>query len=101
MTKAEQQDLVTVITQDHRDVKSVFDELPKGEGGPQHRRELADHMIADSELRDLGEKVLTAKDAAPTQPHPSSPKQPPANLVLDPGAGLVDKVRDGLSGRHA
>lgn len=51
------------------------------------------------ELNDLGRKVLLAKQAAPTRPHPSAPDTPPANLVLDTGAGLIDKVRDALTGR--
>lgn len=52
-----------------------------------------------AELRELGQKVLQAKEVAPTRPHPDAPDRPPANLILDPGAGLVDKVRDALSGR--
>jgi hypothetical protein len=51
------------------------------------------------ELRELGAKVLRAKKIAPTRPHPSAPDKPPANLILAPGAGLVDRVRDALSGR--
>lgn len=54
---------------------------------------------SEQELRDLGEKVLRAKRTAPTRPHPSAPDKPPANLVLDPGAGLIDRLRDGLTGR--
>lgn len=52
------------------------------------------------ELRDLGSKVEQAKKVAPTRPHPSSPSTPPANLVLAPGAAIIDKVRDALSGRQ-
>ncbi|GAB3212765.1 hemerythrin domain-containing protein [Marinactinospora thermotolerans] len=51
------------------------------------------------ELRDLGEKVLRAKESAPTRPHPSAPDQPPANRILDPGAGMIDRLRDKLTGR--
>ena len=54
---------------------------------------------SDQELRDLGEKVLRAKKMAPTRPHPGAPDKPPANLILGPGAGLIDKIRDGLGGR--
>ncbi len=54
----------------------------------------------EQELRDLGEKVMAAKRTAPTRPHPSAPDTPPANRILDPGAGLVDRVRDMLSGRN-
>jgi len=51
-------------------------------------------------LRDLGRKVSAAKRVAPTRPHPSAPDRPPANLLLAPGTGLVDRVRDALSGRR-
>ncbi|MEU6594997.1 hemerythrin domain-containing protein [Streptomyces sp. NPDC046881] len=50
-------------------------------------------------LMDLGDKVRRAKKMAPTRPHPSAPDTPPANKLLAPGAGLVDRLRDALSGR--
>ncbi|MFJ5531876.1 hemerythrin domain-containing protein [Streptomyces sp. NPDC093261] len=50
-------------------------------------------------LDDLGEKVRRAKKTAPTRPHPSAPDTPPANKLLAPGAGLVDRIRDALTGR--
>ncbi|MET8805061.1 hemerythrin domain-containing protein [Streptomyces sp. NPDC004546] len=50
-------------------------------------------------LMDLGDKVRRAKKMAPTRPHPSAPDTPPANKLLAPGAGLVDRMRDALSGR--
>jgi hemerythrin superfamily protein len=52
-----------------------------------------------ADLRRLGEQVQAAKDKAPTRPHPSAPDQPPLNKLLAPGAGLVDRIRDHLSGR--
>jgi len=52
------------------------------------------------ELRKLGEKFESAKKTAPTRPHPSAPDKPPANKILDPGAGLIDRLRDALSGRN-
>ncbi|MEU6476413.1 hemerythrin domain-containing protein [Streptomyces sp. NPDC047017] len=51
------------------------------------------------DLEGLGEKVRGAKRTAPTRPHPSAPDTPPANKLLAPGAGLVDRIRDALSGR--
>lgn len=51
------------------------------------------------ELRDLGGKVERAKKTAPTRPHPSSPSEPPANKILTPGVGLIDRLRDALTGR--
>ena len=50
-------------------------------------------------LDSLGDKVRQAKKLAPTRPHPSAPDTPPANQLLAPGAGLVDRLRDALSGR--
>lgn len=51
------------------------------------------------ELRELGRKVERAKKVAPTRPHPSAPDTPPANKLLAPGTGLVDRIRDALTGR--
>jgi hemerythrin superfamily protein len=59
---------------------------------------LREHASAQ-ELRDLGEKVERAKKISPTRPHPSSPDTPPLNKILGPGVGLVDRVRDKLTGR--
>ncbi|MEV4196307.1 hemerythrin domain-containing protein [Streptomyces toxytricini] len=50
-------------------------------------------------LRELGDKVRQAKKTAPTRPHPAAPDQPPANKLLAPGVGLVDRLRDMMSGR--
>ncbi|MEU5544754.1 hemerythrin domain-containing protein [Streptomyces sioyaensis] len=50
-------------------------------------------------LESLGEKVREAKKTAPTRPHPASPSTPPANKLLAPGLGLVDRARDYLTGR--
>lgn len=50
-------------------------------------------------LGTLGEKIRTAKKMAPTRPHPSAPVTPPANKLLAPGVGLVDRARDFVTGR--
>ncbi|KPC60255.1 hemerythrin domain-containing protein [Streptomyces chattanoogensis] len=50
-------------------------------------------------LESLGNKVREAKKTAPTRPHPSAPSAPPANKLLAPGLGLVDRARDYLTGR--
>ncbi|KUJ68271.1 hemerythrin [Streptomyces albus subsp. albus] len=59
---------------------------------------LADACSAQH-LDELGERVRRAKQTAPTRPHPSAPDTPPANKLLAPGAGMVDRVRDMLTGR--
>jgi hemerythrin superfamily protein len=53
-----------------------------------------------ADLRDLGEKFERSKKMAPTRPHPSAPDRPPANKILGPGVGLIDRMRDALSGRN-
>jgi hemerythrin superfamily protein len=50
-------------------------------------------------LDELGEQIRKARKTAPTRPHPAAPDTPPANKLLAPGAGLVDRLRDALSGR--
>ena len=52
-----------------------------------------------AELGQLGEKFDSTKKLAPTRPHPSAPDKPPANKILGPGMGLIDRMRDALSGR--
>jgi hemerythrin superfamily protein len=52
-----------------------------------------------NELVRLGNRVEIAHEAAPTRPHPATPVTPPANKVVDPWVGVVDKVRDALTGR--
>lgn len=59
---------------------------------------LAEQAGAD-ELYTLGDQVQAAKKTAPTRPHPAAPQTPPLNKLLAPGTGLVDRVRDHLSGR--
>lgn len=55
---------------------------------------------SNEELVELGAAVLRAKATAPTRPHPNAPDRPPANRIIDPGVGLVDKIRDALSSRN-
>jgi hemerythrin superfamily protein len=78
--------LVAEIT--HHVQEEENDALPRLEAACSHE-----------ELVELGRKVQRAKRLAPTRPHPSAPDRPPANKLLAPGAGLVDRVRDALSGR--
>jgi hypothetical protein len=56
-------------------------------------------MCSDNELIRLGNRAEIAHEAAPTRPHPATPVTPPVNKVLDPAIGVVDKVRDVLTGR--
>ncbi|MFG2715499.1 hypothetical protein ACGFX2_33865 [Streptomyces goshikiensis] len=52
-----------------------------------------------AKLDELGDKVRRAKAMGPTRPHPSAPSTPPANKLLAPGVGLVDRARDFVTGR--
>ncbi|MGY0004823.1 hemerythrin domain-containing protein [Micromonospora sp. I033] len=180
-----ERDVVDVLMTDHREVEAIFVELESRQGTPEHRRQLADVMIAElvrhavaeeayvypaarkalpdgdqlaeheisehadaertmkdlesldpsdprfdelltrltgtirhhvqdeendlfprlraacarEELVELAGKVEAAKKSAPTRPHPAAPDHPPANKLLAPGTGLVDRMRDALSGR--
>jgi hemerythrin superfamily protein len=55
--------------------------------------------VSPEELQSLGEKVEKLKKIVPTHPHPMAPDHPPFNALLGPGAGLVDRLRDMLTGR--
>jgi hemerythrin superfamily protein len=49
-------------------------------------------------LAELGDAMQAAKVTAPTRPHPRSPSIPPANLVVNNAAGLVDRFGDSVGG---
>lgn len=46
------------------------------------------------ELIRLGRRAQTLEKIGPTRPHPRAPDTPPWNVVLAPGEGLVDRLRD-------
>ncbi|WP_320782060.1 hemerythrin domain-containing protein [Streptomyces sp. CRN 30] len=56
-------------------------------------------VCTTDDLDQLGDKVRMAKKKAPTRPHPAAPDTPPGNKLLGPGAGMVDRLRDALTGR--
>jgi hemerythrin superfamily protein len=60
---------------------------------------MLDRACSSETLDGLGDKVRRAKAMAPTRPHPSAPDTPPANKLLAPGIGLVDRARDFVTGR--
>lgn len=55
--------------------------------------------VSADELDKLGKTVEALKKIVPTHPHPMAPDHPPFNALLAPGAALVDRVRDLLTGR--
>jgi hemerythrin superfamily protein/carbon monoxide dehydrogenase subunit G len=55
--------------------------------------------IPREELVQLGQKVQSAKKLAPTRPHPAAPNAELFHKVVGPGVGMVDRLRDRLTGR--
>jgi hemerythrin superfamily protein len=53
-------------------------------------------VMKPAELRDLGEQLEAAKASAPTRPHPFAPDEPPANLVANPAAAVMDAGRQAV-----
>ncbi|SFU65020.1 hemerythrin domain-containing protein [Halomonas korlensis] len=56
--------------------------------------------ISGDELVNMGEKVQKAKKLAPTRPHPSAPHSELFHKSIGPGVGMVDRLRDKLTGRQ-
>ena len=56
-------------------------------------------VIPREELVELAGKVETAKKLAPTRPHPSAPNSEVFHKLVGPGVGLVDRLKDKLTGR--
>jgi hemerythrin superfamily protein len=55
--------------------------------------------IPGETLIELRAKVDTAKKLAPTRPHPGAPHSEMFHKLVGPGVGMVDRLRDRLSGR--
>jgi hemerythrin superfamily protein len=55
--------------------------------------------VPREELTELAGKVETAKKLAPTRPHPDAPNSELFHKLVGPGVGLVDRLRDKLTGR--
>ncbi|MCW4351840.1 hemerythrin domain-containing protein [Hoyosella sp. YIM 151337] len=68
----------------------------------EEENEIFPHMrqiFSPAELVELGRRVERVKGKAPTRPHPSAPDEPPANRLAGPATGLLDRLRDSLTGR--
>jgi hemerythrin superfamily protein len=61
--------------------------------------QLRAHIPAE-QLIEMGEKVQNAKQAAPTRPHPSAPHSELFHKTIGAGVGMIDRLRDRLTGRH-
>ena len=60
--------------------------------------QLRQHVPAEK-LVELKKMVEVAKTLAPTRPHPLSPNSELFHKTVGPGVGLVDRLRDKLTGR--
>jgi hemerythrin-like domain-containing protein len=107
--------------EEHKDLEKTMKELEGADvSGPEfdaalRRLEtlLADHVqdeemeqfpelrrrVPQEELIELAGKVETAKKLAPTRPHPGAPNSELFHKLVGPGVGLVDRLRDKLTGR--
>jgi hemerythrin superfamily protein len=56
-------------------------------------------MCSADLLEQLGEKVRHAKTTAPTRPRPQLPDSPLVNKLVTPELGMIDRIRDFLTGR--
>jgi len=56
--------------------------------------------LSREQLVEIGEKVQNAKRLAPTRPHPSAPHSELFHKTVGAGVGMIDRLRDVLTGRH-
>ena len=91
---------------DDPEFMAVYEEIKKGllhhideEEEPKLFPEMQAALTAE-QLVELGEKIETAKKLAPTRPHPSAPDQPPLDKIMGVPTGVIDRVRDKMSGRQ-
>jgi hemerythrin superfamily protein len=114
-------ELANRMLKEHTDVEWIMKRLEGSHTGDAQFEELITKLIADArrhfqdeeqdvlpglraacsetDLRHLGEKFEHSKRSAPTRPHPSAPNRAPFNKILAPGEGLIDRLRDALTGR--
>lgn len=108
--KEEHQEIVEVMKQ----IESVDAADPQFMAGVRQLEGQLRHHIQDEEsdqfpqlrahipgeqLVQMGAKVETAKKLAPTRPHPSAPHSELFHKTLGPGVGMIDRLRDALTGR--
>lgn len=107
--------------QEHQQLEEVMKELEGADTADAHFMDVLGHLeavlrdhVSDEEteqfpqlraqlpheqLVELGAKVSAAKKAAPTRPHPGAPHSELFHKSVGPGVGLVDRLRDKLTGR--
>jgi len=82
-----------------KELKEVLDDHISDEEDEQ-LPQLREALSADK-LEQMGVQVEALKKIAPTRPHPSAPNDALFHLTVGPGVGLVDRLRDKLSGRDS
>jgi hemerythrin superfamily protein len=107
--------------EEHKEIETLLKELEKADAsGPefadvvQRLGAVLDDHVADEEreqfpllrarvpaeeLVEIGAKVERAQRQAPTRPHPNAPNAKLFHVLAVPGVGMVDRLRDRLSGR--
>lgn len=80
-----------------REMEQLLDHHAKDEEDDQFPK-LRAHL-SQEQLNEIGEKVQTAKKLAPTRPHPSAPHSELFHKTVGAGVGMVDRLRDKLTGR--
>lgn len=55
--------------------------------------------VSAAELDEAGTRMARAKKLAPTRPHPNTPSGSGTQKTAGPAAGMVDKLRDAVTGR--
>jgi hypothetical protein len=90
-------DLTTVLAGDHRELDRLCTELELGQGSPENRRDLADHLIAELVRHTVaeepyldGEGDLTEADDLMRQLEGAGPQEPRFERLL---GGLIRAVR--------
>jgi hemerythrin superfamily protein len=62
---------------------------------------LLESNVDNEKLRKMASSIQMAEKLAPTHPHPHGPDSAVGNMLVGPFVGMVDKVRDALSGSKA
>ena len=108
-------------TNEHKELERTMKELEAADPAEPRflelvnevRRILADHVedeeteqfpklrqhLSEEQLVDMKKAVEAAKKIAPTRPHPAAPNAELFHKMVGPGVGLVDRLRDKLTGR--
>lgn len=108
-------------TEEHKDLERTMKSLESADPDGEHFEELLRHLetvltdhvrdeegeqfpqlrahIPPAELLTLATQVEAIKKIAPTRAHPSQPNNALVHALVGPGIGMVDRLRDRISGR--